>query len=147
MNSPPPSTYHRHANMRLARKITMYMLPLTIPFFIACALKGYHIILICLIPTIFSPLLGFAVLSHEKRGKNKAPSTIVILDIFAALLYLGMLMPTWVGNVRAESNIESGSCWYYDDTHGSTLMLVTYTTGFFIANMYGYLLVHVPCHR
>jgi hypothetical protein len=127
----------------------MYMLPLTIPFFIACTLKKYPVILICLIPTIFSPLLGFAVLSYEKRGKNKALSTIAILDIFAALLYLGMLIPIWVGDARAESNTDNGGGgWYYrSDTHGSTLMLVTYTTGFFITNMYGYLLVHLSFYR
>jgi hypothetical protein len=113
----------------------MYMLPLAVLFIIICGILDYPIIAICVIPSVFSSLIGFAICSLEKNDKKKKAniSTIAALDIVAVLIYVGALMPIWVGEMRVENIVR----WWWGNP--GVLMLVTYTSGLFITNMYGYL--------
>jgi hypothetical protein len=136
MASPWKIAYAPGPVMRFSRKITMAMLFPAIIFTSICAAQGYSFILLSLIGTGYSFALGALLFLLERSKKDVPVALVAALDLAAAAIYLGLLIPVWVGGRNWADNIY----WWHADwprvmSDFRRVIFIIYTTFFFLANM------------
>jgi hypothetical protein len=122
------------------RKLTVALGPVGILFIIIVSVRGYAVIAASAAPLVYSALLYGFFAYLERRSDKKKPIGLLglaALDILGSLMYLGALLPVWVGSVRATMVLSYH--WYYSGEEVKQgAMLVAYATSVFIVNMYAW---------
>lgn len=128
INNMDLAPYKPSETARSFRKMSVFLsLGGLVLVIIVAPIAHYAILLVGLLPLIYSLLLALLISRLDKR-KNPTKVVAATLDVLGALSYFGALIPVWIGRLRASNSERS-----YSDI--GLAIPITYASSVYIAQM------------